>query len=174
VWALGLELVRLRLSIWQARRHRLGADPAYLAAAHRRLAKLYGSLALHRKDAENRWNAAKLERRAAHHASEARWYGHLDLLRSGRRNAGRLGGRRGPDPRDPSDSVRVPHYRGPRPPSLVGGAEAQIEEYVRVRAVAASTERNQRRAPNQMMMDPESAGGDPSALAAVPLTFYIS
>jgi hypothetical protein len=140
VWQIHWDLARLHLWIWRAH-HRRRDDyllPWQLADAHRRLAKLYGSLLQHRPGAADARRAARLREKADRHAAEACWYGHLGP--PGPAEGGRPGGGldRRPGPRDLDGPRGVRHPRGPCAPVLPGAAEAEVEEDVRVRAVAST------------------------------------
>ncbi len=96
-----------------------------LTEVHRRLAKLYGSLARHHAGTRSK----RLWERSAQHAREAELYGRL--VPRPPAEGGRTGGGLGWSSRDLDGPLGVRHPRGPRAPVLAGGAEAEVEEDVR-------------------------------------------
>jgi hypothetical protein len=136
VWQLRWDVARLRFVIRRAHRDRrshAARVAAVLADAHRCLAREYAALALHRRLIADGWRWSRLWRKAALHAGQAQRYARLARDEGGAFGVGR---QRGRGPRDLEGPLGVPQPRGRGPRGLVGGAAAEIEEDVRVRAVA--------------------------------------
>ena len=126
VWQLRWDVATLR--VWLLTMRPLGVPsaslPSLLADTHRRLSKVYGALARHRKIFAGAWRTSRLERKAFLHAQE--------VLRCAQLEArdGDLGG-------DEREGTAVRHPRGSGPNTRWGAVAAEVEEYSRVRAVAA-------------------------------------
>jgi hypothetical protein len=116
------------LRVWLLVIRRLGAMraslPSLLADAHRRLSKVYGALASHRKFFAGTWRTSRLERKALLHSQEALRYAGLEALDRG------FG-------EDEPEGTPVRQPRGSGPHTLSGTVAADVEEYSGVSAIAA-------------------------------------